>query len=364
MNQGGVALLLQTLHVTMEVETVEILSLIPRKPTPPLSLERCRNPLNPKVQPLHVRWQRDDLICASPATRQPSGVSMPSDDLYIISHSSQVQVELDRLGIPWGAQYELARGESRGLWAWEDVKEVELKLLVGLNTEAAPRVACLMPNSWRLGPVDDIVWCVLFTYSHLPVNDTRGRAEYDREQDAIAEDHESRRGLGLYGDWAPWYDGSGEDWYGGRITQSARLVEEYGQFKVYLDTPTYGKNPPRFARFLGSRRMLRLSIPPRVDKDRLRNLLARKFVLCGRVFIALRPKEGKGGQAWKVYLIEVNENVDRRPKDSEGDHRRLTLREFVRWHNPIELNDKQARCLNFMTCIQLKWPPFSPSPSG
>lgn len=97
--------------------------------------------------------------------------------------------------------------------------------------------------------------------------------------------------------------------------------------------------------------MLRLSIPPSVNKDRLRKFLAQKFVLCGRVFVALRPKEGKSGQAWKVYLIEVNENVDRHPKVSEGDHRRLSLREFVRWHNPIELNSKQVRYTPFVTRI-------------
>jgi len=102
--------------------------------------------------------------------------------------------------------------------------------------------------------------------------------------------------------------------------------------------------------------MFRLSIPSGVRKDRLHSFLAQKFVLCGRVFVALRPKESKGGKAWKVYLIEVNENVDRSPKKSEGDHRRLTLQDFVRWHNPIELNRKQVRNTIFMTFNQLRQP--------
>ena len=101
--------------------------------------------------------------------------------------------------------------------------------------------------------------------------------------------------------------------------------------------------------------MLRLTIPPRIPKDRLRHFLAQKFVLCGRVFVALRPKASKGGKAWTVHLIEVNENVDRYPKVSEGDHRRLTLREFVRWHNPIELNGRQVRNTTFMTYTRLRW---------
>lgn len=160
--------------------------------------------------------------------------------------------------------------------------------------------------------------------------------------------------MGLYGDWAPWHPGPADDWYGGRISQRARVVEVSGQFKVLLEPPIYHKNPPRFARFLGSRRMLRLAIPPSIRKDRLRSFLAQKFVLCGRVFVALRPRDSKGGKAWKVYLIEVNENVDRCPKKSEGDHRRLTLQEFVQWHNPIELNKRQVSDTIFMTCIRLR----------
>lgn len=97
--------------------------------------------------------------------------------------------------------------------------------------------------------------------------------------------------------------------------------------------------------------MIRLTIPADVHKDRLRDFLGLKFVLCGRVFVALRPRDSKGGKAWKVYLIEINENIDRYPKESEGDHRRLSLQEFVRWHNPIELNRKQVRNTTFMTYI-------------
>lgn len=101
--------------------------------------------------------------------------------------------------------------------------------------------------------------------------------------------------------------------------------------------------------------MLRLTIPAGVHEGRLRSFLAQKFVLCGRVFVALRPRTSKGGEAWKVYLIEVNENVNRYPKVSEGDHRRLSLQQFVRWHNPIELNGDQVRTTTYMTYILLRW---------
>lgn len=97
-----------------------------------------------------------------------------------------------------------------------------------------------------------------------------------------------------------------------------------------------------------------MTIPANIHKDRLRDFLAQKFVLCGRVFVALREKTSKGGEPSKVYLIEVNENVDRHSRVSEGDNRRLTLQEFVRWHNPIELNRKQVRTTTLMTCTLLR----------
>lgn len=93
-----------------------------------------------------------------------------SSDLYIISHSPRLQRELDRLAIPWGAQYELARGESLGLWNWDDVTSAELKSLVGMNAEAAPKVINLMLKTQRSEPVEAVVWCVQFTSVPSSVN--------------------------------------------------------------------------------------------------------------------------------------------------------------------------------------------------
>ena len=96
---------------------------------------------------------------------------MPSNGRYTISHSPRIQGELDRLGIPWGAQYELARGESRGDWSWEDATPEVLESLVGSNAEVAPKVASSFKTQ-RSEPVEVIVWCVWFTYSSLPDNNT------------------------------------------------------------------------------------------------------------------------------------------------------------------------------------------------
>lgn len=81
-----------------------------------------------------------------------------------------------------------------------------------------------------------------------------GRAELDREQHAIMENLE--RGLGLMGKW---YDE--EDWYGGQIQQIARLAKgENGAYQIQLE-PMEKRRSYRFARYLGSRRMLQLKIP-------------------------------------------------------------------------------------------------------
>ena len=72
----------------------------------------------------------------------------------------------------------------------------------------------------------------------------------EREQKAILEN--AGRGLGLRGPW----EGE-QNWYGGIVQQVARLEEEGGRFKIRLCRLEMRKSY-RFARFLGSRRLLRL----------------------------------------------------------------------------------------------------------
>ena len=49
---------------------------------------------------------------------------------------------------------------------------MELELLVGTNAEAAPKVVNLVTKTRRSEPVEDLVWCVRFTYSSPSVNNT------------------------------------------------------------------------------------------------------------------------------------------------------------------------------------------------
>lgn len=134
------------------------------------------------------------------------------------------------------------------------------------------------------------------------------------------------------GDW----EGK-ENWYGGKIQQVAQVVKAGSSFKLELDKPEIRRSY-RFSRFLGSRRILQIRVPASLTYDTkvLRFLESSKFVLCGRVYVPFHAKEGS------VYLFETNENIDRQTNLGDGDGHRLTLYEFVQWHNPLRLNLKQV----------------------
>ena len=101
----------------------------------------------------------------------------------------------------------------------------------------------------------------------------------------------------------------------------------------------YRKDSTRIARFLGSRRILHLGVAENLlfkDECGVMQFLNQKFVLCGRVFVALKSREGK------VYLVEVREDYGRQAQLREGDDKRKSFWEIVNWHNPMKRNVKQV----------------------
>ncbi|KAF7347182.1 RNA-dependent RNA polymerase [Mycena venus] len=87
------------------------------------------------------------------------------------------------------------------------------------------------------------------------------------------------------------------------------------------------------ARELGSVSVIAL----RDDKngDLVRQWARRKFILCGRTYIALPPK------ASKVYLIETNEDYGRLVQEWCGDQHRISYDEYIHKNNPMALNANQ-----------------------
>lgn len=141
------------------------------------------------------------------------------------------------------------------------------------------------------------------------------------------------RGLGLQGDWH-----GKANWYGGRVQQVARIVANPHSetFDLRLEKMQMTRSH-RFARFLGSRRVLQVKLSG--DRWRVaveRDFLAQKFVLCGRIFVPFSTKDEK------AYMMEINDDYERAPLDSQGDQHRRSLGEFVRWHNAMATNAHQV----------------------
>lgn len=160
----------------------------------------------------------------------------------------------------------------------------------------------------------------------------RHRKELDREQMALEEGEQ--RGLGLHGldeGEAENWDGI-KRWYGGKIQQTVQveMVDKQPQLRL---APMEMRKSNRFARFLGSRRLLSLNLPKNWDGGE--SFMRHKFVLCGRVFIPFCVKDNG------AYLMEIDEDHER-PPDDGADSRRRSLQEFIEWHNPLALNGKQV----------------------
>jgi hypothetical protein len=140
------------------------------------------------------------------------------------------------------------------------------------------------------------------------------------------------RGLGLLddGEWE-----GAVNWYGGQVQQIARLTKVDSTYAVHLE-PLEKRRSNRFARFLGSRRIIQLHVPQEL-KEKIREFTLQKFVLWGRIFVPFHSK--KEG----LYMTETNENLDRRSDYSSGDQFRMTFDQFIEWHNSPRLNANQVQ---------------------
>ncbi|KAK0465964.1 RNA dependent RNA polymerase-domain-containing protein [Desarmillaria tabescens] len=244
------------------------------------------------------------------------GVELPTN---IVAHDSAVQKLFDDKEISWGVQWELARGVSTNSWTWYDVKEklISSNSLCGTDEDVLFKVASIMKNR---------------PFFSASLEYKIGK-QMMLEQLALMENQ--GRGLG------PMRDFHGEThWYGGQIQQIGHLIElQKDKFKVELQ-PLEMRKSTRFARFLGSRRMLQIRVSDkllmRAEKP-IREFLTQKFVICGRVFVPWVPKEGS------LYLVEGNEDFERRSRRWCGDQYRLSYPTILEWHNPAALNSKQAR---------------------
>ena len=80
----------------------------------------------------------------------------------LLVHNEEAQARMDDLRLPWGVQYELARGVGNGWWTWDQVVRADLNRLKGPNNNAAARVAqVILGHSLGLTSAADVsVWYV------------------------------------------------------------------------------------------------------------------------------------------------------------------------------------------------------------
>ncbi|KAK0479679.1 RNA dependent RNA polymerase-domain-containing protein [Armillaria novae-zelandiae] len=243
------------------------------------------------------------------------GVKIPTN---IVAHDPAVQKLFDGQEISWGVQWELARGVSTDCWTWDEVKDKLLSSvsLRGTEEEVLFKVASIMKNQ---------------SFSSASLEYKIGK-QMGLEQLALMENQ--GRGLGPMGDF------HGEThWYGGRVQQIGHLIQiNKKDFKIELQ-PLEMRKSTRFTRYLGSRRVLQIRVSDNLlmkAETEVREFLARKFVLCGRIFVPWVPKEGS------LYLVEGNENYERMGDQKWcGDQYRLSYPAILEWHNPALLNSKQ-----------------------
>ncbi|KAJ8078467.1 hypothetical protein PM082_012749 [Marasmius tenuissimus] len=245
---------------------------------------------------------------------------------HVIAHFPELQPLFDdpARGVGWGVQWTLVRGVTRGDWTVSDIIN-KIDRLSGPDGEKLHLVSSIMRER-----------------DSKSLDNAIGQ-ELDREQAAIMEN--KGRGLGLMGEWH-----GAQNWYGGGVQFVATLEQTRDRkYELHLE-PIEMKRSNRYSRLLGSRRMLQIRLQVNLhtpeDKDALIAFLSKSFVLNGRIFLPIPPKDNV------LYAIEVNADYGRESQAKLGDHYRWTLGQFLDWHNCVEGNDNQA-VAKFFTRIAL-----------
>lgn len=102
----------------------------------PLASRAARSPTHPHLHPVDVPPELPPLLKGE--------IVLPH---RTICHSQRAQKQMEHFKIPWGVQYELARGVLAERWTWDAVTDRVLEKLQGSNAQAAPRVNAVMSGT-------------------------------------------------------------------------------------------------------------------------------------------------------------------------------------------------------------------------
>ena len=160
------------------------------------------------------------------------------------------------------------------------------------------------------------------------------------------------RGLGLMK--GSWHGVPDSEWFGGQVQQSLGLFYTKSEGFTLKMEPLEMRRSNRLTRFMGSRRVIQVRVrvtdaERRECEDDMLDFLCHPFVVGGRIFMPAPPKDGS------LYMIEINQDLDREPGIWCADQHRLSYSKFLRWHNPMDLNLDQVShwCSPFLFSLHL-----------
>ena len=253
-------------------------------------------------------------------------------DPFLIAHDKSLQHVLDSHKVPWGVQYELYRGIQAKKWTVDEAMKKVAEFKGASDGEMMYRVENILKGVPLPKNASDLIGYVL-CFAPSGLNRIMISRELAREQAAIIEN--AGRGLGLMGRWEKSHE---ENWYGGQIQQIVRLRKDGDEYRLEIQ-PMERKKSNRLARYLSSRRIIRLKCSEdllKQERDQIIRFLSRSFILAGRIFVPIPPKDDS------LHLIEVRQDYERSEQTWCGDQYRLSYSQFVDWHNPLGSNNGQV----------------------
>ncbi|QRV85354.1 RNA-dependent RNA polymerase [Ceratobasidium sp. AG-Ba] len=242
--------------------------------------------------------------------------------LYPVAFSPIHQQYFEEYGTAWGVQWQIARiATTYPSFGWKNISEEMVFALCGPNLDKAPQAPrILFSNAPQF-----LEYAQQEALTVVP-EVASPWSSYDEEESYIRREQGS----------------TDTNDNGGKIIQRIYLridTRSKTRFKFTLEQPTKSKSF-RFNRFLGSRRVIQCHFS---EKDRrsfgseiLDFFASNKLLILGRLY------QGFYGHDSKIELMEINEDFGRTPTDLYGDHNRMSLLDFIAWHNNVELNGNQT----------------------
>ncbi|CUA78390.1 Genome polyprotein [Rhizoctonia solani] len=244
-------------------------------------------------------------------------------DVHEVAYSPKHTTAFDENGVSWAVQWEIARYvTSYPNFTWEHVPMDVVPQLCGPSADTAPTLADTLLKGEPL-----------FLDYYKRERTIRQPAltnpweELDREETFIRDNN---RGVSIENP-------------AGKVQQRLHLdISETGgglDFKFTLEQPMKSKSC-RFSRFLGSRRLVECHFSMKNAKKHKEAIVdffvKKKLLINGRLFQAFYGHQGK------VNLMEINQDFHRTPLPELGDDNRLSLADFIAWHNNLHLNSNQT----------------------